>query len=97
MKMNKVHATIMAMFMLLPNPVQAQDTSRNYVRTVTMLNDDRTDSVQSVLYYNGLGWPAVSVTTVGANGQTAWITGTEFLICFPDYRQRIGNMINFSL
>ena len=41
--------------MLPPCLAQAQDTSRNYVRTVTMLDAGGTDSLQAVQYYNGLG------------------------------------------
>ena len=61
---NKIHATIMAVvavLMLSPCLVQAQDTSRNFVRTVTMLNAGGTDSLQAVQYYNGFGRPTVSV------------------------------------
>ena len=63
-KMNKIHVTIMAVvavLMLSPCLVQAQDTSRNYVMTVTMLDAGGTDSLQAVQYYNGLGYPTVSV------------------------------------
>ena len=49
---NKIYVTIMAVLTLPPCPAQAQDTSRNYVRTVTMLNAGGTDSVQAVQYYN---------------------------------------------
>ena len=54
-KVNKIHVTIMAVvavLMLSPCLVQAQDTSRNYVRTVTMLDAGGTDSLQAVQYYN---------------------------------------------
>ena len=63
-KVNKIHVTIMAVvavLMLSPCLVQAQDTSRNYVRTVTMLDAGGTDSLQAMQYYNGLGYPTVSV------------------------------------
>ena len=53
-------------------PAKAQDTSQNYVRTVTMLNAEGTDSLQSVQYYNGLGYPTVSAATAGGNGETAY-------------------------
>ena len=55
MKVNKIHVTIMAVvavLMLSPCLVQAQDTSRNYVMTVTMLDAGGTDSLQAVQYYN---------------------------------------------
>ena len=76
MNKNKIHAAIMALaalavLMLPPCPAQAQDTSRNYVKTVTMLDAGGTDSLQAVQYYNGLGWPTVSVATANADGGTA--------------------------
>ena len=73
MNKNKIYVAIMAMtaFTLPPCPAQAQDTSRNYVVTVTMLDAGGTDSLQAVQYYNGLGWPTVSVATADANGGTA--------------------------
>jgi len=76
MNKNKIHAAIMALaalavLMLPPCPAQAQDTSRNYVKTVTMLDAGGTDSLQAVQYYNGLGWPTVSVATADADGGTA--------------------------
>ena len=36
-----------------------------------MLDAGGTDSLQAVQYYNGLGWPTVSVATVGSDGGTA--------------------------
>ena len=73
MNINKIHVAIMALtaVMLSPCLSQAQDTSRNFVRTVTMLMAGGTDSVQAVQYYNGLGWPTFSVATAGTNGGTA--------------------------
>ena len=71
---NKTHQVIvaaLAALMLPPSLAQAQDTSRNFVRTVTMLDANGTDSLQAVQYYNGLGWPTVSVATAGADGGTA--------------------------
>ena len=64
---NKIHVTIVAVLVWLmqlpPCLSQAQDTSQNFVRTVTMLKAGGTDSLQAVQYYNGLGWPTVSVAT----------------------------------
>ena len=37
-----------------------------------MLNAGRTDSVQAVQYYNGLGYPTLSAVTAGGNGETAY-------------------------
>ena len=56
---------------LMPAFCMAQDTSLNYVKAVTMLKAGGMDSVQAVQYYNGLGWPTVSVATAGTNGGTA--------------------------
>ena len=72
--MNKIHVTIVAALMVLMLPpclAHAQDTSRNYVKTVTMLDAEGTDSLQAVQYYNGLGRPTVSVATADTNGGTA--------------------------
>ena len=47
-KMNKIHVTIVVALMVLMLPpclTQAQDTSRNYVKTVTMLDADGTDDL----------------------------------------------------
>ena len=62
---------LLAILLFIPALCMAQDTSQNFVRTVTMLDADGTDSIQAVRYYNGLGWPTVSVATVDANGGTA--------------------------
>ena len=76
MNKNKIHVAIMALAALAvltlpPCLAHAQDTSRNYVKTVTMLDADGTDSLQAVQYYNGLGRPTVSVATADAAGGTA--------------------------
>ena len=55
----------------IPALCMAQTVSRNYVKTVTMLDAGGTDSIQAVQYYNGLGWPTVSLATAGADGGTA--------------------------
>ena len=76
---NKIHQVIvaaLAALMLPPSLAQAQDTSRNYVKTVTMLDAGGTDSLQAVQYYNGLGYPTVSVATAGADGGTACVLMT---------------------
>ena len=63
---------IISVLAVLLCPAKAQDTSQNYVKTVTMLNAERTDSVQAVQYYNGLGYPTLSAVTAGGNGETAY-------------------------
>lgn len=49
----------------------AQTVTENYVKTKTMLDASGNDCVQTVQYYNGLGYPTVTVETVGTNGGTA--------------------------
>ena len=73
MNINKIHVAIMALtaVMLPPCLSQAQDTSRNFVKAVTMLKAGGTDSIQAVQYYNGLGWPTFSVATAAPSGGTA--------------------------
>ena len=74
MNKNKIHVTIkavLAALMLPPITAHAQDTSRNFVRTAVMLDAEGTDSLLSVQYYDGLGRPTLSVSTVGTMGQTA--------------------------
>ena len=71
---NKTFTTVvatLAVLTALPCTVRAQDTSRNFVKSVTMLNAAGTDSLEAVQYYNGLGHPTVAVATVGSQGQTA--------------------------
>ena len=63
---------IMPVLAVLLCPAKAQDTAQNYVKTVTKLNADGTDSVQAVQYYNGLGYPTLSAVTAGGNGETAY-------------------------
>ena len=62
---------LLTVLLFIPALCMAQEMSRNYVKTVTMLDANGTDSIQSVQYFNGLGWPTVSVATVGTNGGTA--------------------------
>ena len=78
MNVNKIHqatvealAVVAGLALLPPCPAQAQNTSRNYVRTVTMLDAGGTDSLQAVQYYNGLGYPTLSVATATSDGGTA--------------------------
>ncbi|WP_233428952.1 DUF6443 domain-containing protein, partial [Xylanibacter ruminicola] len=49
----------------------AQSTDQNYVKTETVLNSSGS-TVKSVQYYNGLGYPTVSVSTTGDGGQTSY-------------------------
>ena len=76
MNVNKLCITITAMLLLVLCPARSQDTSQNYVKTVTMLDADGTDSLQAVQYYNGLGYPTLSVATAGTDGGTAYTLTT---------------------
>ena len=75
MSINKTHITLAVMLTVLPCTARSQTSSRNYVKTVTMLDAAGTDSLQSVQYYNGLGYPTLSVSTTGG-GQTACVMTT---------------------
>ena len=58
MSINKAHITltaILALLLYVPALCSAQTATENYVKTVTMLDADGTDSLQAVQYYNGLG------------------------------------------
>lgn len=63
--------TVLVALLALPCPARAQDTSRNFVKSVTMLDADGTDSLEAVQYCDGLGRPTVAVATVGSQGGTA--------------------------
>ena len=74
MSINKAHITLTAILALLlsvPALCSAQTATENYVKTVTMLDAAGTESLQAVQYYNGLGYPTLSVATAGTDGQTA--------------------------
>lgn len=49
----------------------SQSTDRNYVKETLALDASGSNSIQSVQYYNGLGYPTVSVATAGTDGGTA--------------------------
>lgn len=49
----------------------SQSTDRNYVKETLALDESGSNSIQSVQYYNGLGYPTVSVATAGTDGGTA--------------------------
>ena len=50
----------------------AQSSTENYVKTTTMLDANNNNKMTSVQYYNGLGYPTVSVSTTGDGGQTTY-------------------------
>ena len=52
--------------------VFAQSTDQNYLMETTMLDANSANVIRSVQYYNGLGYPTVSVSTTGDGGQTSY-------------------------
>lgn len=63
---------LLTILSLAPVMCAAQTSTENYVKTMTMLDKDNQRSMSSVQYYNGLGYPTVSVGVVGGSGQTAY-------------------------
>lgn len=74
--MRRIYITTMVLFALSIGYIHAQSTSHNYVKTVTMLDANGTDSLQAVQYYNGLGYPTLAVATADAQGGTAYALTT---------------------
>lgn len=54
------------------NPTALPESSENYVMTMTVLNENATDAVVSVQYYDGLGYPSQSVVG-GLNPQGKYL------------------------
>ena len=52
--------------------VFSQSTDQNYLMETTMLDANSANVIRSVQYYNGLGYPTVSVSTTGDGGQTTY-------------------------
>ena len=52
--------------------VFSQSTDQNYLMETTMLDANSNNKMTSVQYYNGLGYPTVSVSTTGDGGQTTY-------------------------
>ena len=74
--MNKRLIALLSVLAILPSIVLAQETSQNYVKSVTMLTADGTESLLSVQYFNGLGFPTLSVATAGTQGGTVSLLTT---------------------
>ena len=70
---NFVTTIIIATFALCDG--SAQTSSKNYVVTRRMLNSQNT-YVESVQYYDGLGYPTVSAATNGEDGSTTYTLTT---------------------
>ena len=73
--MNKIKQ-LLAVLSFVPTLCVAQTTTENYVMTETMLDTTASTSIKSVQYYNGLGYPTLSVGTSGSNGSTAYTLTT---------------------
>ena len=69
---------ILAFILLFPSTGSAQSPTEteNYVMTETMLDATGSTSVKAVQYYNGLGFPTLSVATAGGDGETAYTLTT---------------------
>ena len=67
---------IMSLLIFLPSVSMAQSATENYMMTETMLDATGSASVKTVQYYNGLGFPTLSVTTAGGNSETAYTLTT---------------------
>ena len=63
---------ILTVLLFVPAIMLAQSPTENYVKAETMLNADGNNAMVSVQYYNGLGYPTVSVATTGDNGHTSY-------------------------
>ena len=68
--MNKIKQ-LFGLLLFSPVLALAQSTDQNYVKTETVLNSSGS-TMKSVQYYNGLGYPTVSVSTTGDGGQTSY-------------------------
>ena len=74
-KMNKIKH-LLTVLSFVPALCVAQTATENYVMTETMLDSTASTSIKSVQYYNGLGYPTLSVATSGSNGSTAYTLTT---------------------
>ena len=73
--MNKIKH-LLTVLSFVPTLCVAQTATENYVMTETMLDTTGTTSIKSVQYYNGLGYPTLSVGTSGIGGETAYTLTT---------------------
>ena len=68
---NNRATALLSLLALASLSVFSQSTGRNYVKETLALDESGSNSIQSVQYYNGLGYPTVSVATAGTDGGTA--------------------------
>ena len=69
-KMNKIKQ-LLTILPFVSVQCLAQTLTENFVKTETMLDTTGTTSIKSIQYYNGLGFPTLSVATSGTDGGTA--------------------------
>ena len=69
--MSKIKQTL-AVLLFSPAIMLAQSSDQNYVKTETMLDANGSKAQASVQYYNGLGYPTVSVGNTGDGGETSY-------------------------
>ena len=68
---NNRATALLSLLALASLSVFSQSTGRNYVKETLALDESGSNNIQSVQYYNGLGYPTVSVATAGTDGGTA--------------------------
>ena len=67
---------LLSLLALASLSVFSQSTGQNYVKETLALDESGSNNIQSVQYYNGLGYPTVSVTTADTDGGTAFTLTT---------------------
>src|SRR5574344_123346 len=68
---NNRATALLSLLALSALSVLSQSTDQNYVKETLALDESGSNSIRSVQYYNGLGYPTVSVATAGTDGGTA--------------------------
>ena len=67
---------LLSAFAIVSLSAFSQSKDRNYQMEKVALDTDGKNYLKSVQYYNGLGYPTVSVGVVGGSGQTAYTLTT---------------------
>lgn len=68
----KILKYLFSILLFLPIVCKSQTNTENYVKTDIMLDETQNLKMSSVQYYDGLGFPTVSVTNAGGSGQTTY-------------------------
>lgn len=69
--MNNRATVLLPLLALASLAAFSQSTGLNYVKETLALDESGSNNIQSVQYYNGLGYPTVSVATAANNSGTA--------------------------